>query len=652
MKQKQLAILFAVSLLFAMMPSLSFAQTYEGEKDKKGVPNGEGTMYFESSSILKGKTVDYLEKLTGKFKKGYPVEGKSYRYLKNDGRLTMEFSGKFKVKNKGVLNKLSDLNAYGYLTFYNREEHKDYDRYGYHMIRGHYEGDKMPSGEVISTRMGQIITFNNNRAQDYYYVKDKWLPSKIKSDYNPFYLDYYYHRIKEDNNVLFKDLKSANANLIGPLASGLSKYIVLWSGNVVDGMIDGNGYGIAYKDDKIATDKNLFYIKGDFKRGLPFSTYTYKTIDRGECSIFEVKIENNNGLYNYNVKEEKGSYIKEYGLFFEHNGEWKNHVISNVPIIRKLRSEMVVPQKASSFKDGFANINFIYNYNRASYLLQYKIDENGRYKGLTSKSDEVILSYIDSITTIYNKYSKMFNPIDLKTLKKSFKKYGCDIDEFGYIFNRYDHLCQLFLSDLGADTKNKIEEIKSKQEAAYDMHWIYNLILREDNGIAAYDRQSMVQQHEYIEYIKKTLPEYVDYLLNKSLIKQDAAQIAKDLIKKKTEAFNEKLAADARRQRGEASANYEARRLKTSKIASHRCEAPSGKLVTGGFLIFGGYNYHHIKEGTICFEDGVKAYYNISYDSDKKFECYIITSYEFYKNISKTYKSYDEMVADLINSRR
>ena len=650
MKQKQLAILVAVSLLFAMMPTLSFAQTYEGEKDKKGLPDGEGTMYFESSSILKGKTVDYLEKLTGKFKKGYPVEGKSYRYLKSDGRLAMEFSGKFKVRNKGVLNKLSDLDVYGYVTYYNREENDNYDKYGYHIIRGWHDNGKITHGEYIITKTSQVGGINNGNVNGFGSIED-WLPSKIKKDFSPIFLEYYYYRAKEDNSVLFKDLKSANANIIGPLGSGLSKYVVLWSGNVVDGMIDGNGYGIAYKDDRITSDKNLFYIKGDFKRGIPVSTYTYKTLDRSECSIYEVKIDNNNGLYNYNVKEEKRKYSEEYGLFFEHNGQWKTHMISEAPIIRKMKPDVTI-KPVTSFKDGFANVDFIYTRNFFNCSLQYKIDENGQYKGLTPKCDEVILSYIDSINTIYKTYSKMFNPTDLKTLKKSFKKYGCDIHELRDIFARYHAIYDLLKSDIGADTKAKLEGFNNKKEAAYKMHWIYNRILWEAHDYEGYTRDMIDDEYKYLKESKVYLVEYVDDLLNQSYIKQDAAQVAKDLIIKSIETFQTNLKSEIKRQHGAASANYEAKRLKTSKIASHRCKEPSGRLVTGFFDLFGD-NYQHINKGTICFEDGITASYNISYGSNKNFKCYVITYYEFSKNLRRTsYKSYDEMVTDLINSRK
>lgn len=87
---------------------------YEGKKDKKGLPHGNGTMYFEPTYY----NVVYVEALEGEFKNGSPVKGKSIRYFKNNGKLEMKFEGKFFPKWEGVPRNLGDLNVEGNLLFY------------------------------------------------------------------------------------------------------------------------------------------------------------------------------------------------------------------------------------------------------------------------------------------------------------------------------------------------------------------------------------------------------------------------------------------------------------------------------------------------------------------------------------------------------
>lgn len=145
-----------LSLLVLVFLSLTlFAQRYEGERNSKGLAHGQGTMYFDN--VDNGLST---EKLEGKFKKGVPVSGKSYRYNKSDGRPKMRFSGNFKLK-KDVYNNLSDLFAYGDIVFFFFEKNGYYNDYGYRAAWGKYDGNKIQSGFWLSYKYKQIGRITN-----------------------------------------------------------------------------------------------------------------------------------------------------------------------------------------------------------------------------------------------------------------------------------------------------------------------------------------------------------------------------------------------------------------------------------------------------------------------------------------------------------
>jgi len=142
-------------LLLAFVSITLFAQRYEGERNKKGEPDGQGIMYFDDV-----KNGLYTEKLEGKFKDGYPVSGKSYRYDKVSGRIIMRFSGKFKLEKEGVFNSLFDLHATGDIVCFFYENDKSYNDYGFQAAWGKYDGNGIQSGHWLSCKrkqMGPII---------------------------------------------------------------------------------------------------------------------------------------------------------------------------------------------------------------------------------------------------------------------------------------------------------------------------------------------------------------------------------------------------------------------------------------------------------------------------------------------------------------
>lgn len=145
-------------LLLAFLSITLFAQRYEGEKDKKGKPDGFGKMYFDVSYLGK----DCQEIIEGTFEKGIPIRGKSFRYNKEDGRIRMKFEGDFTVRYKRKkIESLDDLIAVGNVVFYNYDENSErYGLYGYIVEWGHLTEKGINDGYWLSAKkkkMGKII---------------------------------------------------------------------------------------------------------------------------------------------------------------------------------------------------------------------------------------------------------------------------------------------------------------------------------------------------------------------------------------------------------------------------------------------------------------------------------------------------------------
>ena len=642
-------------LLLTLVPLASFAQTYEGETDKKGLPNGKGTMHFESSIKIGTQTIDCVEKLEGTFKKGEPISGRSYRYSKSDGRKRMEFIGTFKLKQKGVLNSLSDLDATGSITYYKYEEDEKYKDYGYQKLDGRCDNGITNISSLTSSKTGWIYKVTNNRISKGVKQASDLLPSDCKKEFNPLIKEYFYDLTKEEGALSLDKLKSAEANFIGPLNKGIYNYHVMWSGNTVDGVIDGNGYGIAYNEDEvISSRKKIFYFQGEFKHGLPVSDYSYKAVDEDRnntIKTFEVKIEDkNNGFYFYRINT--NCYNPTLGLSFNLYNSWRSHVISETPIVKNIEARNTFPLSVTPFKDDIAIVSV--KYAERTYtpvILQYQIDKGGRYMGLTPQNFDVIQCYMDSIKIYRDILLKPFNPADLKNLNSSLRKYGFDNKKHENINGIYYNLCRYVLPNLGEDCKAKVNAFKDVKDDVTDIEIIYHRLTEEFSWMyTSWTQSELVRQYKNKTELFDMALNSVDDLLKKSLITQDAARVAKEGINKKKNEF-EVVYKDVWGQISrQVDAAYEARRTKNAKIATQRCKAPSGELVNG---LFGGM-YHHAKNGYIYFTDGESAQYNAFYDEySKKFLKYTISNYPFYKKMKKSeFETYEEMINELISSRK
>lgn len=242
-------------VLLALLPIATFAQRYEGERNKKGEPDGQGTMYFDA--VYDG--IAYTERLEGTFKKGVPVNGKSFRYYKNTGRPSMKFEGTFKLKKKGVLRNLADLVAVGHIVFYYYEENKYFNERGYQIDWGEYDQKFINGyslfckGRRLYRREGNIIMTKNNLAMT---------PEAQK----------YYEEVysKHGSAWILDRMPTYDRKLVNTPVGKQDQFIKLdniyWTGNIVDGFIDGTGEGFAAV--KVEKGDVEYTINGEFKRGI------------------------------------------------------------------------------------------------------------------------------------------------------------------------------------------------------------------------------------------------------------------------------------------------------------------------------------------------------------------------------------------------
>lgn len=227
---------------------------YEGEKDKNGLPNGKGTMYFEATYY----NVAYLEVLDGEFKKGSPVKGKSFRYYKNNGKLIMKFEGIFFPKWKGIPRNLSDLKVKGNILFYKYEEREKLRDWDYSIEWGLMEGNTIKKGYYIDLKkrkMGEIVYGRKQWANS-----DAFTPEGQKL-FDEFYcakgsawifdrkpiIKYGKVYNREDNFIKLNDIR--------------------WTGTENNGLIDGKGEGFATIID--GKESVNYRFNGTFENGAP-----------------------------------------------------------------------------------------------------------------------------------------------------------------------------------------------------------------------------------------------------------------------------------------------------------------------------------------------------------------------------------------------
>ena len=234
--------LFSFFIGMLLFPTMMNAQQYEGEKNKKGQPDGQGVITFNHT--------DGVEKLEGIFKKGMPIQGKSMRF-DQEGRLTMEFEGTFQPIKKGVFTKLADLSAYGNVTFLYYEGGKNYNDLGYYFKSGSYNGKALDNSVIngVKNYTPKGSSPENSKYFDYLYPMYAYDLMKDKGDIS-------YTRLIKNQGVF--DVASV-------VEQKMEHYTMInICGAVSNDLPNGIVYGLACKDNDI---QQLCYFKGEFVNG-------------------------------------------------------------------------------------------------------------------------------------------------------------------------------------------------------------------------------------------------------------------------------------------------------------------------------------------------------------------------------------------------
>lgn len=255
MKQKILLMLLAV------LPLTTFAQQYEGERNKDGQPDGQGVMCFKS--VTNGVIFD--ERIEGTFKKGVPQKGKAYRTYRKDGRPKYIFEGKFKLKKEGVLRNLADLLKTGNIIFYYYEDGDNYKKYGYEITWGPYKNNDMKNYYGLSCKDKTMYYITNDRVER----TTTQLTAEAKRLYDELYSHvgsaWIFDRNPEFDGFRVKRKQDSFVKLDN----------IHWAGSVKNGFIDGKANG--FLSMRTSEDGTLNYtFEGEFREGVPVNV----TIER------------------------------------------------------------------------------------------------------------------------------------------------------------------------------------------------------------------------------------------------------------------------------------------------------------------------------------------------------------------------------------
>jgi len=202
---------------------------------------------------------------------------------------------------------------------------------------------------------------------------------------------------------------------------GSQKFKTKWTGNIVDGMIDGQGMGYMMRTEG---EKRVYYtVKGTFQKGLPVGDVTYavgNTLDNDADRNVKINYKHlmnvssfSNGVAYYTKDQKKYGFLSSEG---------------------KLVSKPVYDAVKKDMKNG----QFVVTYKKVDIV----IDKNGKF-----------LSIADGVTEIPRCYfwgDNMFSDVKSITLPKSVTKLG--EQAFGGLKNLESVIILGRISSLGKDT--------------------------------------------------------------------------------------------------------------------------------------------------------------------------------------------------------
>lgn len=301
-------------MLFLVVAATASAQyTYVGQKNSKGLPEGEGVMKWSNA------------RFEGTFHKGEPVKGTLTKYNSNGKRESVEI-GTFTTRShkKGFLNP-NDVLGNGFVekTVFGTEGLISKMNYknglaegagevlffktnaeGYRndmtsVIRGTWQNDYLVGSRMKVTRIG-VRRYSGLEPTSPFPKHD----SESRALWNK-WLPYYKSAFLSDFEYTIDDMKNTGWAMVFYNYTFKELNNVRWSGNVSNGKLQGEGLAYAELNDG---DRALF-IRGRFNNGVMVGSARVSVTGENATNKLDYNItigEKNNGYASCSVENEKG----------------------------------------------------------------------------------------------------------------------------------------------------------------------------------------------------------------------------------------------------------------------------------------------------------------------------------------------------------
>lgn len=432
----------------------------------------------------------------------------------------------------------------------------------------------------------------------------------------------------------------------------------LWSGNIVNGKVDGTGTGFYFTDYKGL----YYYFTGTFKEGVPQGKVIYHVIGGGWP--LQIKVGDwHEGMASFQVS---------YGSDFSGGGYYGFLTMNGDTLSVALQPEYV--NVISDFQDGKAAVVRKIITRKESILEEIIIDKSGNFIDYSGERKRQQLQLEEKQ---YRQYKELFD--NVRKNIANYKSYAEDI----ILNEKTPNLSQRIVGKHPASVwgfipmtiiEESTEEHNKRKELEEALKIIEGIDMAEMND--KYKELISKEQNSLLKDVNQTL-KYMDLLDGLSLTTEynmglargnsdnltltrnffsvlgkakESARELKDTstgklhekyakAKQKLDACNEELYRIINRA---ASKHTERDKQKSNGINWDRSKEPSGKISYRNGL-FSNYKTHE-KDGVLYTrEGGYYCHYNICYDSNNKKVRYVIRDTNTTKVIQREFKSLGEL---------
>ena len=250
---------------------------------------------------------------------------------------------------------------------------------------------------------------------------------------------------------------------------------VKWTGNCVDGKLDGPGFGYRLNEG----DVTVTCVVGRFDQGKPVgecSFYSFpltRLVDSNIPAPVKVNVHPfREGIARCDILlKEDGKNDYAYVAFVD--GQYRNVVADANQLAADVVGEYRYSNQARVVRE-YENGSATLACKKASMDLEFEffVDRQGHATGLSDKTQAAIDGILDDMASQYDKYlSKVINPTDIIRPVSKLKSYGYDLSQFP--IRAYEDLTRL------ESVKPALERYRSrksnKPELAYDTYKLLDL---------------------------------------------------------------------------------------------------------------------------------------------------------------------------------